>query len=189
MLQAFRNILYFAELSGRKKEYFMKNFRGIAALTLCITLIFSSLARVSAQTGVKPEVFEKIEMLSPDGEKIREISVRIRFTSDSLEIESVEDRQIIKKMSYSDIRQAEYSYTKNPRWKTGLGLSAAAVIFPPILLVSIPLGFSKHRRHWLTIRTENDYAVLKLSKSIRKVFMPSFETHTAVKIAGLGDNK
>ena len=167
----------------------MKNLKSLAGLLFCLTLALTPFAGVAAQTGPRPDVFERIEMLSPEGEKIREIDVRIRFNADSLEIESKADRKILKTLYYSEIRSAEYSYTKNPRWKTGLGLSAAFVIFPPILLVSIPLGFSKHRRHWLTLRTEKDYAVLKLSKSIRKIFIPAFETHTDVRIIALGDNK
>lgn len=167
----------------------MEIFRGITVIVLNFALVFGTLARVSAQTGAKPEVFDKIEMLSPDGNKIREIDVRIHLKEDSIEIESVRTRELVKKMTYSEIRSAEYSYTKNPRWKTGLGLGATAVIFPPILLIAIPLGFSKHRRHWLTVRTENDYAVLKLSKGTRKVFIPSFETHAGIRISGLGDDK
>jgi hypothetical protein len=98
-------------------------------------------------------------------------------------------RQFSKTFLYTDIKSAEYSYSKNPRWKTGLGLGAASIIFPPLLLVAIPVGFTKHRRHWLTVRTENDYAVLKLSKSTRKLFMPTFETKSGVKIEAVGEDK
>jgi len=137
----------------------------------------------------KPEVYEKIEMLSPDGEKIREIDVRVRFNNDLLEIESKATGEIIKRWNYSEIQSAEYSYTKNPRWKTGLGLGVAAIAFFPILFVAIPLGFSKHRRHWLTVRTDKDFAVLKISKSIRKIFIPAFETRSSVEVIALGDDK
>jgi hypothetical protein len=167
----------------------MRIFKVITVIVLYFGLIAGAFGKVSAQTAPKTEVFDKIEMLSPDGSKIREIDVRIHLKADALEIESVKSREIIKKMSYSEIRSAEYSYTKNPRWKTALGLGATAVIFPPILLVAIPLGFTKHRRHWLTVNTGNDYAVLKLSKGTRKVFMPSFETHAGIRISGLGEDK
>jgi hypothetical protein len=92
-------------------------------------------------------------------------------------------------MNYSDITAAEYSYTKNPRWKTGLGIGAAAFVFPPLLLIAIPVGFTKHRRHWVTVRTSNDFAVLKVGKGIRKLFIPAFETRSSVKVTALGDNK
>ncbi|MGC2235289.1 MAG: hypothetical protein WA584_03960 [Pyrinomonadaceae bacterium] len=34
-----------------------------------------------------------------------------------------------------------------------------------------------------------DYAVLKLSKSIGKIFIPAFETRSPVKITAFGDDK
>lgn len=83
----------------------------------------------------------------------------------------------------------EYSYSKNPRLKTGLGLGAASLLFPPLLFIAIPVGFSKHRRHWLTIKTENDFAVLKLSKSNRKFIIPAFKTNSGTNVETLGEDK
>lgn len=168
----------------------MKTLNELTIIAITALLIFGGSARVFAQEAdIKPEIFDQIEMLSPEGGKVREIEVRVHFKKDALEIESVSDRRILKRLNYADIRNAEYSYTKNPRWKTALGLGATAVIFPPILLIAIPLGFTKHRRHWLTVGTAGDYAVLKLGKSRRKIFMPSFEAHTGVRITALGDDK
>lgn len=133
--------------------------------------------------------FEKVELLVPNGDKVSEKSVRLSFLADSLQIETTGKEKIVKTFKYSEIKDAEYSYSKNPRWKTGLGLGAASVLFPPLLLIAIPVGFSKHRRHWLTIRTENDFAVLKLSKSNRKIILPAFETKTGVDVRGKGENK
>jgi hypothetical protein len=166
-----------------------KRILKIETLMLILLLALGSALNVSAQKISAVQTFEKIELLAPDGKKIRTIDVRVRFDADALEIESKADRQIIKKWNYSDIESAEYSYTKNPRWKTGLGLGAAALIFLPLLLVAIPIGFTKHRRHWLTMRTGDDYAVLRLSKSNRKLFIPAFETRSSVKVTALGDDK
>jgi len=161
----------------------------IIAQSLIFLLVFGSILKAPAQNVSKNQTYEKIEMLSPDGEKIREIAVRVRFGDDSLEIESTDKSEILKKWNYADIQGAEYSYTKNPRWKTGLGLGAASILFPPLLFVAIPLAFTKHRRHWLTIRTDKDFAVLKLSKSNRKLFIPDFEMHSSVRVRAFGDDK
>jgi hypothetical protein len=134
------------------------------------------------------QVFESIQIIEPSGSSTRETSVRVLFDKTSMSVVSTKGA-ILKKWNYDQIRSAEYSYSKNPRWKTGLGLGAASIIFPPLLLVAIPIGFTKHRRHWVTVRTDDDFAVLKVSKRIRKVFMPAFETHTDVKIQALGDDK
>ena len=135
------------------------------------------------------DTFESIKIMQTNGNDVRETSVRIRFGPESMQVVSRSNGAILKDWKYDTIRSAEYSYSKNPRWKTGMGLAAAGLIFPPLLLIAIPVGFTKHRRHWVTVRTDNDYAVLKVSKRIRKVFMPAFETHTDVKIQALGDDK
>jgi hypothetical protein len=159
------------------------------AASLIAVLVLLSVKTVLAQQPGQFEAFEKIEMLVTEGEKVREVRVRVRFSEDAMIIEPLERNAQPRNMKYTDIRSADYSYTKSPRWKAGLGLGATAVIFPPILLIAIPLGFTKHRSHWVTIRGENEYAVLKVSKSVRKVFMPAFETRTKVRIEALGENK
>ncbi len=155
------------------------------AFLLIIVFSSNSAAIISAQN---PQRFDKIELLIPSGDKPDEKSVVVSFDEDSMTIKA-KNSALEKTFNYAEIKSAEYSYSKNPRWKTGLGLGATAILFPPILLVAIPLGFTKHRRHWLTIRTENDFAVLKLSKSNRKIFIPAFETKSGVTVAAVGEDK
>ena len=151
--------------------------------------VFLILLSLIAPAFANPASFENIQLVQPDGDKLREISVRVVFEDNAMRVVSRSSGAVLKEWDYDAIKAAEYSYTKNPRWKTGLGLGAAGIVFPPLLLIAIPLGFSKHRRHWVTIRTENDYAVLKVGKGIRKVFIPAFETRTSIAIKALGDNK
>lgn len=159
------------------------------ALFLIVALLSNFLASAAgAQTKTSAQSFEEIELLVQNGNNIAEKSVRVRFDEDSLTI-ATKNGEITKTFRYEDIQSAEYSYSKNPRWKTGIGLGAAALVFPPLWFVAIPVGFTKHRRHWLTIRTGEDFAVLKLSKSSRKMFMPTFETKSGVRIRGVGEDK
>lgn len=155
---------------------------------LVLVIFFQSLTVTQAQVSLTETVFDEIKILVPKGEEIIERSVKIRLKNDVVQIETSKG-ETLKTFQNSEIKNAEYSYSKNPRWKTGLGLGAASLVFPPLLLVAIPLGFTKHRRHWVTIRTEKDFAVLKISKSARKVFIPAFETQTGVKIEGVGESK
>ena len=158
------------------------------ALFLIVVFLSNFLASVKAQNGVAATSFDEIELLVQKGNNTAEKSVQVRFAEDSLIIAS-KNGAITKTFRYSDIESAEYSYSKKPRWKTGLGLGAAALAFPPLLFVALPIAFSKHRRHWLTIRTGEDFAVLKLSKSSRKMFIPAFETKSGVRIKGVGEDK
>ena len=155
----------------------------IVLLSVCVNVLPSS------ERGKTVTFFDKIEMLEADGKKIRETDVRVVFEETRMRILSSSSGAVIKEWQYDTVTSAEYSYSKNPRWKTGLGLGAAGLLLPPLLLIAIPIGFTKHRRHWVTIRTENDFVVLKVSKSIRKIFMPTLETRTSVSIKALGDDK
>jgi hypothetical protein len=160
-------------------------------LTAALAVIVFTAFCIPAVPGqvLRPETYRNIEMLAPAGDGTRETDVRVQFRDGSMVIVSASDGTVLKEMNYSDITAAEYSYTKNPRWKTGLGIGAAAFVFPPLLLIAIPVGFTKHRRHWVTVRTSNDFAVLKVGKGIRKLFIPAFETRSSVKVTALGDNK
>jgi len=182
-LKAFRN---FGNTGDLMKNFSMKKL--VCGLMLALLTNFSAVV-AQAQTDIGDRVFGKINFLSQNGDEIKETQVRVRFGADTLEITKAKDGTVLKTFKYEEIKNAEYSYTKHPRWKSGLGLSATSIIFPPILLISIPLGFTKHRRHWLTIKTEKDYAVLQLSKGTRKIFIPAFESHSAVKIDALGESK
>lgn len=155
------------------------------------SLILIALAAntIAVQARASVTFFDNIEMLQPEGERTRETDVRIVFEEKSMRVLAKSNGAVLKEWNYDTIKSAEYSYTKNPRWKTGLGLGAASLLLPPLLLIAIPIGFTKHRRHWVTIRTEDDYAVLKVGKGVRKLFMPAFETHTSVPIKALGDDK
>lgn len=154
---------------------------------LMFLLAFQTALPIAAQ--MKTQVFEKVQMLVPNGEKVKEKAVRLHFLEDELQIELISNRTILRTYKYTEIKDSEYSFTKVPRWKTGLGLGAAGFLFPPLFLVAIPLGFTKHRRHWMTIKTENDYVVLKLSKSNRKFIIPAFETKTGIEVKGRGEEK
>ena len=156
------------------------------------TIVLALLLSVTAGALPPPpafDTFENIELMQPNGDNLRETDVRVVFDETSMRVISRSNGAVMKEWSYEKIKAAEYSYTKNPRWKTGLGLGAAGLLFPPLLLIAIPVGFTKHRRHWVTIRTADDFAVLKVGKGVRKVFMPAFETRTSIQIKALGDDK
>jgi hypothetical protein len=158
---------------------------------LLVILVFFSFVTPTLGLGdtAPATFFENIELMEPNGDNLRETAVRVEFGDKSMRVVARSGGAVFKEWNYEDIKSAEYSYTKNPRWKTGMGLGAAGLLFPPLLLIAIPVGFTKHRRHWVTIRTDKDFAVLKVGKGVRKVFMPTFETRTSVVIKALGDDK
>ena len=164
----------------------MQKIQAIIAILILLSICSNAF---SFTNGTTLTFFDNIELIQPNGDNLRETSVRVVFEDEKMRVLSRANGAVLKEWSYAEIKSAEYSYTKKPRWKTGLGLGAAGVLFPPLLLIAIPVGFTKHRRHWVTVRTDNDYAVLKVGKGVRKVFMPAFETRTSIEIKALGDDK
>lgn len=166
-----------------------------AAWLLAAALVFGPAARGAAQTAgpQRPEVFEKVEMVFLSGDDAETVRVRLRLDADALVVESPKTGAVLKRLAYADIKAAEYSYSKHPRWKAGAGTAAGALLFAPLTLlalpVAIPLAFSKSKRHWLTVRTGQDYAVFRLGKEARKLIIPAFEVRAGVTVEPVGENK
>ena len=113
----------------------MKQTRTFAVIALLLVSLISNAVPVAS--GM--DSFENIELMQANGDNLRETSVRIVFDEAVMRVVSRSNGAVMKEWSYDKIKSAEYSYTKNPRWKTGLGLGAASVLFPPLLLIAIPV--------------------------------------------------
>lgn len=165
----------------------------LAAVPLAVVLALNAAARCPARSAGAQgaEVFDRVEMVFLSGDETQKVKVRLRLEGDALVVESRKTGDVLKRFAYSDIKGAEYSYSKHPRWKAGA--ATGALLFTPLSLlalpVAIPLAFSKKKRHWLTVRTGRDYAVLQLGKEARKLILPAFEVRTGVKVEAVGENK
>lgn len=176
----------------------------LITLILTVALTLNAFPKAYAQDKpTKPtEVFEKVELFILNGEKIEKLPVRLRLEEKSLIVESKKTGELLKTFSYDSVKSADYSYSKHPRWRAGAGTVAAGVALTyssvflaaafPILL-AIPAGFalakSKSKRHWLTIKTDDDYAVLRLDKDFFRLVIPAIETRTGVKVEDVGEKK
>ncbi len=170
-----------------------------------IALLLNACPAIYAQeTPPKPsEVFENVELLTLNGKKLEKLPVRLQLEGKSLVLTSKKTGEELKTFNYDGVRSLEYSYSKHPRWKSGAGAAAgvtgAAVAISPYLLLAvvpwmaIPAGLmlarSKSKRHWLTIKTGDDYAVLKLDKDIGKLLLPAIETRTGLAVEDVGEKK
>jgi len=165
----------------------------VLMLLIAFTLIFPPKLFAQDKSPKSADVFDKVEMLSIHGDKADKVSVRLRLEADSLILESRKTGMVLKDFKYSDIKSAEYSYSKHPRWKAGVGTAAGSLLAGPLFILAlpvvIPLAFSKSKRHWLTIKGAQDYVVLKLDKNNRKVILPAFEVRSHIKVEALGENK
>lgn len=137
----------------------------------------------SAPAKSSKDVFKKVDLLVPKGDTADEKSARLIFDRNTLVIEVDEDSEIFKSFPYQSIKSAEYSYSKHPRWKAGIGAAIAVGVF------ALPLFFMKGKKHWLTIKTGDDYAVLRLDKDNYKIILPTFEARTGKKVETVEDEK
>ena len=154
-----------------------------------ITLLASQSVLIAKAQAINNFSFDNAVIVVPTSSSSKETRVIIIFLDDEVQIKSKKDGAILKTFKYADIKAAEYSFTEKPRWKEGLGLSAIGLLFPLVWVVTIPLGFTKTKNHWFTFRSEKDFAVLKLNKRIRKLFIPHFEVKTGVTVEAKGANK
>jgi hypothetical protein len=136
---------------------------------------------VRADPSLPVEEFDKIKLLVQDGEKTKERDATLRLEGDSLVVLAKKGRYEMKRLPYHGVRAAEYSYSKHPRWKEGLGAAVAVGIF------AAPVFFLKGKKHWLTVQTETDYAVIRLDKRNYEVICLSFEAHSGVRVEPIGE--
>ena len=148
---------------------------------LFILLLSSQPSLLSQAQG--PTLFQKVKWLMPSGKKSKEISVTLWFAEDKLVIRSDLGGRDVKSFPYTAIRRGDYSYSKHPRWKSGIGAAIVVGIF------AVPVFFMKSKKHWLTVQTENDYAVLRLHKKNFLNVRAVFETMTGLKVETVGEKK
>lgn len=108
-----------------------------------------------------------------DGEAVRVVARRGAFT--------------VSQLPYDNITGATYSRSKHPRWKSGTGLAVAAGVglAPPVGIVALPVFFAKAKHHWLTLRAEGDFMVLRLSKKNYDLVLTAVQAATGVEVERL----
>jgi hypothetical protein len=120
--------------------------------------------------------FKGAELTVPNGEKNKQVDVTIGYTSDSFQILDDKTRRPLKEIGYKSFVSGEYSYSKSPRWKSGLFIS-------PFLFLS------SGKKHWLLVKTADDYAMLRLDKGNYKLVIAEWEVKTGLRVEALADNK
>jgi hypothetical protein len=149
---------------------------------VAIVLMLTFVAPLGAQPKAADQ-FQKAKLMVNTGEKPTATEVILRLEEDKLVIRSKAGGAELKSLPYSSIKSAEYSYSKSPRWKAGIGAAVAVGIF------ALPIFFMKGKKHWLTIGGENDYALMQLDKGNYKIILPAFEARSGVKVVTVAEEK
>ena len=81
----------------------------------------------------------------------------------------------LKTFAYATIRTVEYAYGNSPRWKGGSP-------------VATPVQ-SSGKKHWLMVRTQDEYALIQLDKTNYKPLLAAFESRSGKKIETVADSR
>jgi hypothetical protein len=148
------------------------------ALVLSFALNVSSLIAQEAA-----DQFHKAKLMVNTGDKPAATDAIIRLEKDRLVIRSKTGGADLKAFPYDEIKSAEYSYSKSPRWKSGAAAALAVGVF------ALPLFFMKGKKHWLTVTAGKDFAVLQLDKGNYKIILPALEARSGVKVETVAEQK
>lgn len=150
----------------------------ITSILLCLSLLL-----VSAQPVLALETSYRVQTLVTENDDTHEENSSIIFGDNSFKLVSKKSGAVLKEINYTDVKTAEYSFSKKPMWKT----AAIAAVF--IHVFALPIFLMKSKSHWLTIRSEKDFAVLKLEKDNFRLVRSEFETHNVTVANAEQENK
>lgn len=153
--------------------------------SFAIAAIVSLFAVTSAFAQTAPKNYE-VELVVTEGKKSVETDAVLSIKEETVRVEP--DKQSFKssakEFSYKDIKTADYSYAKKPMLSGG-GAVATAILLGVFVL---PFLFMKKKKHWMTLQTEKEFAVIKLGDNNHRQIVAELETH-GVKVTTVTEEK
>jgi hypothetical protein len=150
------------------------------AFALAVVLLTSSMA--FSQSEQQSYNTFRVKMLVRTDTKWQQQDAVLKFESDRMVLRSVKDDVNLQVIPYSELKTAEYTYTRGRR-KSSVALGLAGNVF------ALPLLMKKIEKHWLTVESEGSRAILDLDKNNYKFIMAAFETNTGRKVvSGVAEN-
>jgi hypothetical protein len=145
-----------------------------ARRTVAATLIVAIFAVTSAFARTA-EVTYEVEMVVPSGKKSIETDADLTIKEETFRIEpdKANLKSEAKEFRYADIKSADYSYAKKPMLSGGGAVATALLVG---FIFALPFLFVKKKKHWLTVQTEKEFAVIKLNGNHRQV-VGELKTH------------
>jgi hypothetical protein len=150
------------------------------ALTFIVAVSLFAVTSAFAQTA--PKIYD-VELVVPEGKKSVETDADITFTEGSVKVvpDKAKYSSSTREFTYTSIKQADHSYSKKPMLSGGGAIATALLVG---FIFAIPFLFIKKKKHWMTVQTEKDFAVIKLGDQNFRAIVAEFETH-GVKVNDL----
>lgn len=137
---------------------------------------FSFLIITSHVSLAQTNTTYKTNLLVTEGKKSKDVKADISFGEASVKVTANKPDGHAKEFKYTDITGVDYSYSKKPLLSTG-GAIATAILIGVFVL---PLLFMKKKQHWLTIKGNEDFAVMRLEKENFRQIKSEFEVRKIV---------
>jgi hypothetical protein len=154
-----------------KSIFKLKAVQGmISALLVCFLFLISTHVVLAADTTYK------VEQVVNDGKESKETDAILTIKTDSFSVmpDKTKFKSSGKEFAFSDIKVADYSYSKKPMLSTGGAVATALLVG---FIFALPFLFIKKKNHWLSVQTEKEFAVIKLDGSNFRQIIKEFETH------------
>lgn len=136
----------------------------------------------TARKSGPPQQFDNVKLMVSTGGEAKETEALLKLEDGKLVVQSKKEGALLKEIAYDDIKAAQYSYSRHPRWKEGIGFAVAVGVF------AAPIFFMKGKKHWLTLQTADDYALLRLDKNNYQIIILALETKGGVQVEVSGES-
>lgn len=148
----------------------------ILNLILILNLLIVFLIPVQGQ---EQAVF-KARMLVSDNQDIKDTPVEVSLEKDRLKIRQTKKPLTTKYILFSDIENAEYTYSNRPRYTAA---TLGAVAFG---IAALPVFFMKTKKNWLTINAAENSAILQLQSENYRMLLLAMDKK-GIKISDAGN--
>lgn len=147
------------------------------------TIVMAAMLTISAPLAFAKETSYEVELVVGEGKKSVETDAVLTFKDTTFAV--VPDKAAFasskKEISYTDIKVADHSYSKKPMLSGGGAIATALLVG---FIFALPFLFIKKKKHWMTVQTANEFAVIKLGDNNFRQIVAEFETH-GVKVNDL----
>jgi hypothetical protein len=126
---------------------------------LLLILLLTQAPFLSAQAKLNRYEVEILANPNTGKKDTRQVNAVLIFDAETMKIQSRRKDEYFKEFKYSDIKSAEHSYSKKPFYSLSLGTTIALTVLTGLPLFLLP---RKKEKHWLTIVTDSDFAVMKI---------------------------
>jgi hypothetical protein len=146
-------------------------------------LVVSIFAVTSAFAQTAPTRRYDVELVVSQGKKSVETDADLIINEKNFQVmpDKKNFQSSAKDIAFADIKTADQSYSKKPMLSGGGAIATALLVG---FIFALPFLFIKKKKHWMTVQTEKDFAVIKLGDNNFRQIVAEFETH-GVKVNDL----